>query len=94
MPRNFNIKRSLTVENSLHLLQTLTLGLFYEGPDNNRPDHVQRGVEEEGVATPGPLHVWGYEGEEEVEEPLRGHCDGGADLSDAGGEDLALLVMW
>lgn len=33
MTSNFNIKRSLTMENRFHLLQTLPLGLFHKEPD-------------------------------------------------------------
>lgn len=72
---NLNIKRRPTVENSLHLLQTLALGLFHEEPDQHGHDNVERGVEEESITTPGSLHVGGDEGEKEVEEPLCGDGD-------------------
>lgn len=59
MSRNLNIKRRLAVEDTLHLLQTAAAGLLDEEPDQDGHDQVQRGVEEEGVAAPGTLHVGG-----------------------------------
>lgn len=88
LPRQLDVKSRPTMENRLHLLDALALRLFQEQENERRHGDIEDRVEGEGVAAPGGDHVGCHEGEEEVEEPLRGDADGGADFADAGGEDL------
>ena len=88
LPRQLHVKSRPTMENRLHLLNALPLRFFQKQVNERRHGDVEDRVEGEGVAAPGGDHVRRDEGEEEVEEPLRGDADGGADFADAGGEDL------
>lgn len=79
---------AFTAGGASNRLETASASFLEEEPSTNGDDKVKDTPEQESGPAHVFDHVWGDEGEDEVEEPLAGDSNRDTRLTDAGWEDL------